>query len=333
MSGKLTEKSDVYSYGVVLLELITGRKPVDTSQPPGQESLVEWARPLLATDQLAALVDPRLGGNYKEDEMRQMVSAAALCVRHSSNRRPKMSQVVRMLEGVQDMAELHMTSNRPGVSQAYEIDAPFGGTQEFDSAEYSMDMRRQFMGSAMQAAPGGSHPGAQAEMQMEAGGTMDNATATPSASNADSSELPHASSSNDTSGDYTLYNDSGAAANAAGGNTTNNSSGASPAGARRGGATQPARWSGSQHSSNSGWGASSEPISADLGQQQAQGQGQSQGRGGGGGGIGYSGESHAGGQASGAYSGDRYSGSEGSRSAAWTGGSTVRVSDKLVQGR
>lgn len=41
-SGKLTEKSDVYSFGVVLLELITGRKSVDSSQPLGDESLVEW---------------------------------------------------------------------------------------------------------------------------------------------------------------------------------------------------------------------------------------------------------------------------------------------------
>jgi serine/threonine protein kinase len=42
MTGRLLVKSDVYSYGVVLLELLSGRKPIDMDQPPGQENLVTW---------------------------------------------------------------------------------------------------------------------------------------------------------------------------------------------------------------------------------------------------------------------------------------------------
>ncbi|KAF2312788.1 hypothetical protein GH714_040045 [Hevea brasiliensis] len=96
LQWQITEKSDVFSYGVVLLELITGRKPVDASQPLGDESLVEWARPLLghalANEEFDGWVDPRLEKNYDESEMFRMIEAAAACVRHSAARRPRMGQ-------------------------------------------------------------------------------------------------------------------------------------------------------------------------------------------------------------------------------------------------
>ncbi|EFH66933.1 hypothetical protein ARALYDRAFT_472802 [Arabidopsis lyrata subsp. lyrata] len=103
-SGKLTEKSDVFSFGVVLLELITGRKPVDTSQPLGDESLVEWARPLLShaieTEEFTTLADPKLGRNYVGVEMFRMIEAAAACIRHSAAKRPQMSQIVRAFDSL-----------------------------------------------------------------------------------------------------------------------------------------------------------------------------------------------------------------------------------------
>ncbi|KAG6486832.1 proline-rich receptor-like protein kinase PERK9 [Zingiber officinale] len=146
-SGKLTEKSDVFSFGVVLLELITGKKPVDGTRPLGDESLVEWARPLLAhaieTGDFGELPDPRLGNNYNETEMFRMVEAAAACTRHSASMRPRMGKVVRVLDS---LADIDLTNGvKPGQSEMFNVAQTADirlfqklafGSQEF-SAEYS----------------------------------------------------------------------------------------------------------------------------------------------------------------------------------------------------
>ncbi|XP_038985230.1 inactive protein kinase SELMODRAFT_444075-like isoform X2 [Phoenix dactylifera] len=98
-TGQITEKADVYSFGVVLMELISGRKAVDISRPRDQRCLAEWARPLLDECAIDELVDPRLGNCYSEYEVCCMLYAASLCIRREPHARPRMSQVLHILEG------------------------------------------------------------------------------------------------------------------------------------------------------------------------------------------------------------------------------------------
>ncbi|XP_021731978.1 proline-rich receptor-like protein kinase PERK15 [Chenopodium quinoa] len=116
-SGKLTEKSDVFSFGVVLLELITGRRPVDRIRRFNDDGMVEWARPLLKQalegGSFSEVVDPRLE-EYNPYEMAQMIACAAACVRSSARQRPQMSQVLQALEGnlsAEDLLKESTTDN------------------------------------------------------------------------------------------------------------------------------------------------------------------------------------------------------------------------------
>ncbi|KAJ8512865.1 hypothetical protein OPV22_003299 [Ensete ventricosum] len=93
-----TTKSDMYSFGVVMLELLTGRKPFDSSKPRIEQSLVRWAAPQLHDiDALAGMVDPALRGLYPPKSLSRFADVIALCIQSEPEFRPAMSEVVQSL--------------------------------------------------------------------------------------------------------------------------------------------------------------------------------------------------------------------------------------------
>ncbi|ERM97526.1 hypothetical protein AMTR_s00328p00014720, partial [Amborella trichopoda] len=125
MQGIVDEKTDVFAYGVFLLEVISGRKPVNGSQL----NLLNWAKPYLEAGDIHSLADPRLQGQYDVQQLEIVVLTASLCIRPSAIWRPSMSEVLQLLlEG-----EIHESWKMPEPEQEddfwgfddLECDSPF----------------------------------------------------------------------------------------------------------------------------------------------------------------------------------------------------------------
>lgn len=95
VTHELTEKSDVYSYGVLLLEIVTGRRAIQDNK-----NLVEWAQPYMGPDSVTRsmeLVDPSVRESFDLDQLQTVVSIVEWCTHREGRTRPSIRQVLRLL--------------------------------------------------------------------------------------------------------------------------------------------------------------------------------------------------------------------------------------------
>ncbi|KAG5008257.1 hypothetical protein JHK85_026799 [Glycine max] len=97
-TGMLTEKSDIYSFGILIMEIITGRSPVDYSRPQGEVNLIEWLKTMVGNRKSEEVVDPKLPEMPFSKALKRALLIALRCVDPDATKRPKMGHVIHMLE-------------------------------------------------------------------------------------------------------------------------------------------------------------------------------------------------------------------------------------------
>ncbi|XP_016455508.1 protein NSP-INTERACTING KINASE 1 isoform X1 [Nicotiana tabacum] len=128
-TGQSSEKTDVFGFGILLLELITGMRAIEFGKAANQKgAMLDWVKKIHQEKKLDILVDKDLKSNYDRIELEEMVQVALLCTQYLPGHRPKMSEIVRMLEG-------------DGLAERWEASQKFDGSNKYKTKELSSSER------------------------------------------------------------------------------------------------------------------------------------------------------------------------------------------------
>lgn len=159
MRGHLTEKADVFAFGVVALEIISGRPNSDTSLETEKIYLLEWAWHLHENNRQVELVDSRLS-EFNEEEVNRLIGVALLCTQTAPTLRPSMSRVIAMLSG--DI-EVNSVTSKPGYLTDWKFDdtstfTSDDATRASDTSHYDSSTRTSLVNNQKDLSPSATDP-------------------------------------------------------------------------------------------------------------------------------------------------------------------------------
>ncbi|XP_019168941.1 PREDICTED: L-type lectin-domain containing receptor kinase IX.1-like [Ipomoea nil] len=118
---KTSKESDVYSFGIVVLEIACGRRAILVNEPEGVKSLVEWVWDLYGMGKLLQGADPKLGRNFDEEEMERLMMIGLWCAHPDSNCRPKISHALNCLKFQVQLPSLPPEMPKPFYSTSFNV--------------------------------------------------------------------------------------------------------------------------------------------------------------------------------------------------------------------